>query len=125
MIIGIGMDLCDISRMEKLLSDGRFLARFFSAEEQAYIQSKGKSAAQSMAGIYAAKEALTKALGTGITSGELADICVLHDEHGAPYYDLRGSYAEMAKARQINALFLSITHEAGIAAAMCVAERNG
>ena len=61
MIIGIGMDLCDISRMEKLLSDGRFLARFFSAEEQAYIQSKGKSAAQSMAGIYAAKEALAKA----------------------------------------------------------------
>lgn len=125
MIIGIGMDLCEISRMEKLLSDGRFLARFFSTEEQAYIQSKGKSAAQSMAGIYAAKEALTKALGTGITSGELADICVLHDEHGAPYYDLRGSYAERAKERRINALFLSITHESGIAAAVCVAERNG
>ena len=124
MIIGIGMDLCEISRMEKLLSDGRFLARFFSAEEQAYIQSKGKSAAQSMAGIYAAKEALTKALGTGITSGELADICVLHDEHGAPYYDLRGSYAEKAKERRINTIFLSITHEAGMAAAMCVAERK-
>ena len=124
MIIGIGMDLCDISRMEKLLSDGRFLARFFSAEEQAYIQSKGKSAAQSMAGIFAAKEALTKALGTGIVSGELADICVLHDEHGAPSYDLRGSYAEIAKARQINALFLSISHESGMAAAMCVAERK-
>ena len=124
MIIGVGMDLCEISRMEKLLSDGRFLARFFSAEEQAYIQSKGKSAAQSMAGIFAAKEALAKALGTGIVSGELADICVLHDEHGAPYYDLRGSYAEIAKARQINALFLSISHESGMAAAMCVAERK-
>ena len=124
MIIGIGMDLCEISRMEKLLSDGRFLARFFSAEEQAYIQSKGKNAAQSMAGIFAAKEALAKALGTGITSGALADICILHDEHGAPYYDLCGSYAEIAKKRQINALFLSITHEAGIAAAMCVAERK-
>ena len=124
MIIGVGMDLCDISRMEKLLSDGRFLARFFSAEEQAYIQSKGKSAAQSMAGIFAAKEALAKALGTGIVSGELADICVLHDEHGAPYYDLRGQYAEIAKDRQINALFLSISHESGMAAAMCVAERK-
>ena len=124
MIIGVGMDLCDISRMEKLLSDGRFLARFFSAEEQAYIQSKGKSAAQSLAGIYAAKEALTKALGTGIVSGELKDICVLHDEHGAPYYDLRGNYAELAKSRQINSLFLSITHESGMAAAMCVAERK-
>ena len=124
MIIGIGMDLCDISRMEKLLSDGRFLARFFSAEEQAYIQGKGKSAAQSMAGIFAAKEALVKAWGTGIISGELKDICVVHDEHGAPYYDLRGSYAELAKSRQINFLFLSITHESGMAAAMCVAERK-
>ena len=61
MIIGIGMDLCDISRMEKLLSDGRFLARFFSAEEQAYIRDKGRRAAETMAGIYAAKEALAKA----------------------------------------------------------------
>ena len=48
MIAGVGMDLCDVSRMEKLLSDGRFLARFFSAEEQAYIQSKGKSGTESL-----------------------------------------------------------------------------
>ena len=54
----------------------------------------------------------------------LADICVLYDEHGAPYYDLRGHYAELAKSRQINFLFLSITHESGMAAAMCVAERK-
>lgn len=124
MIAGVGMDLCDVSRMEKLLSDGRFLARFFAAEEQSYIQEKGKGAAQSMAGIYAAKEALAKALGTGITSGNLADICILHDERGAPYYDLRGNYAEMAKERRIHALFLSISHESGIAAAVCVAERE-
>ena len=55
MIAGVGLDLCEISRMEKLLSDGRFLARFFAVEEQGYIQSKGKGAAQTMAGIYAAK----------------------------------------------------------------------
>ncbi len=102
MIAGVGMDLCEIARMEKLLENGRFLARFFSLEEQAYIQSKGKTAAQTMAGIFAAKEALAKALGTGLASGELADICVLHDEHGAPYYELRGNYAELAKERQIN-----------------------
>ena len=122
MIAGVGLDLCEISRMEKLLSDGRFLARFFSAEEQAYIHGKGKSAAQSMAGIFAAKEAFLKALGTGITSGDLADICVLHDENGAPYYDLRGTYAQAAQARHMDALFLSITHEGGMAAAMCAAE---
>ena len=125
MIAGVGIDLCEISRMESLLSDGRFLARFFSAQEQAYIQSRGKGAAQSMAGIYAAKEALTKALGTGISCGELKNICILHDAHGAPYYDLRGPYAALAAAKTIHRIHLSISHDGGMAAAMCVAERNG
>ena len=125
MIAGVGIDLCEISRMEKLLSDGRFLARFFSAEEQAYIRSKGKTGAQSMAGIYAAKEALTKALGVGLTGGELRDICVLHDANGAPHYELRGAWTLLAQERQIHSFFLSVTHESGMAAAVCAAERNG
>ena len=125
MIAGVGMDLCEIARMEKLLPDERFLSRYFSAEEQVYIHSRGKGAAQSMAGIYAAKEALTKALGTGITSGALADICVTHDRYGAPSYALSGEYARLAEDRRIDTFYLSITHEGGMAAAVCVAERNG
>ena len=124
MISGIGIDLCEIARMEKLLSDGRFLARFFSAEERSYIQGKGKTAAQSMAGIYAAKEALAKALGVGLSGGELRDICVLHDAGGAPYYDLRGDWTMLARERQIHSFFLSVTHENGMAAAVCAAERK-
>lgn len=124
MIGGIGVDLCETARMEKLLKDGRFLARYFSPEEQIYLQGKGKTAAQSMAGLFAAKEALTKALGTGIAFGSLQDICVMHDERGAPYYDLRGEYARLARDRQLTRFFLSITHEAGMAAAVCVAERQ-
>ena len=124
MITGVGIDLCEIARMEKLLEEEKFLRRFFSAEEQAYILKKGKSAASSMAGLFAAKEALTKALGTGIVSGALSDICILHDENGAPYYDLRGTYAGLAREKGIQSLFLSISHEAGIAAAVCVAERK-
>ena len=125
MIAGVGMDLCGIARMEKLLSDGRFLRRFFSDEEQQYIQGKGKTAAQSMAGIFAAKEALTKALGTGISAGEMRDVCVTHDALGAPQYALRGGWADAAKEKGITALHLSISHEGGMAAAVCVAERNG
>ena len=125
MIAGVGIDLCEISRMERLLPDGRFLARFFSAEEQAYIRSKGKTGAQSMAGIFAAKEALTKALGVGLSGGELRDICVLHGANGAPYYELRGDWTILAQERQIHSFFLSVTHENGMAAAVCAAERNG
>ena len=93
MIAGIGIDLCEIARMEKLLSDGRFLARFFSAEEQAYIQGKGKNAAQTMAGIFAAKEALSKALGTGIDF-DLREAEIRHTEEGQPYYAPTGRLAE-------------------------------
>ncbi len=124
MIAGVGIDLCEISRMEKLLSDGRFLARFFSVAEQEYIHGKGKSAAQTMAGIFAAKEAFTKSLGVGIAA-DIRDISVLHDANGAPYYSLSGDYARFAEERHITSFFLSITHEGNMAAAVCVAERNG
>ena len=125
MIAGVGLDLCEISRMEKLWQDGRFFARFFSMEEQEYIRGKGSAAAQSMAGIFAAKEALTKALSCGLSGGDMADIAVLHDDTGAPYYDLRGNWTRLAAEKNITALHLSISHECGMAAAMCVAERAG
>ena len=52
---GLGLDLCGISRMEPLLADGRFLERYFTGAEADYIRSRGAGAAQSMAGIWAAK----------------------------------------------------------------------
>ena len=125
MIAGVGIDLCGTDRMEKLLIDGRFLARFFSAEEQDYIRGRGKAAAASMAGIFAAKEALAKALGVGLSGGELSDISVLHDASGAPYYDLRGNWVQLAAEKRIDRYHLSISHEGSMAAAVCVAEREG
>ena len=124
MIAGIGIDLCEIARMEKLLEDGRFLSRYFSPEEQAYIAGKGRSAAQTLAGIFAAKEALGKAMDVGITA-DIREISVLHDGNGTPYYMLSGEYARLAEDRRISSFFLSISHENGMAAAVCVAERNG
>lgn len=124
MIVGVGIDLCEIARMERLLVDGRFLGRFFSREEQEYIEYKGKRAADTMAGIYAAKEALVKALGTGFTDSNIQDIVVLHDKNGAPYYELRGDYALHAAQRNITSLHLSISHDGGVAAAIAIAERD-
>ena len=118
MVKGVGLDLCGISRMEKLVADERFLNRFFSPEEIAYIRSKGRSAAQTMAGIYAAKEALAKALGTGI-SFELKEACICHDASGMPGYELAGKAAELAGD---DLLHLSVTHDGGMAAAVCIRE---
>ncbi|MBO2517759.1 MAG: 4-phosphopantetheinyl transferase, partial [Clostridiales bacterium] len=93
MIVGIGTDLCEIDRMKKLLQDERFLDRYFADEEKVYIKDRGRVAPASMAGIFAAKEALVKALGTGFLNTELKEICVLHDHLGKPYLELRGEMA--------------------------------
>ena len=118
MVKGLGLDLCEISRMEKLLENNRFLTRYFNEGEIDYICSKGKNAAQTMAGIYAAKEALAKALGTGITF-ELKEISIIHDEAGMPGYSLSGKAAETGDGDRFR---LSISHDGGIAAAVCVRE---
>ena len=124
MIAGIGIDLCEVSRMDKLLENEHFLTRYFSKEEQDYIHGKGKTAAQTMAGIYAAKEALVKALGSGIVTTDLGAIDVTHDKYGKPSYVLQGEYARLAEDKRIFAFSLSITHDGGMAAAVCVAERK-
>lgn len=122
MILGLGLDVCQISRMEETLSHARFLARFFSEEEQAYVLSRGKMAAATAAGIFAAKEAFVKALGTGFTDTALSNIGVTHDANGAPRYALSGRAKEEAEAFGVSGAFLSITHDGGVAAAVCVLE---
>ena len=111
---GIGIDLCEIARMQTLLDEGRSLRRMFTEEEQAYIAGKGASAAQTMAGMFAAKEAVLKALGTGMTI-PMTDIVISHTELGQPIVTLTGKAAEFG-----GTLLISITHEAGMAAAFAV-----
>ena len=111
---GIGIDLCEIARMQTLLDEGRSLRRMFTEEEQAYIAGKGASAAQTMAGMFAAKEAVLKALGTGMTI-PMTDIVISHTELGPPIVPLAGKAAEFG-----GTMLVSITHEAGMAAAFAV-----
>ena len=118
MVKGLGMDLCEISRMEKILTDERFLTRYFSENEIVYIRSKGKNAAQTVAGMYAAKEAFAKALGTGFTF-DLKEISIIHDKMGMPQYSLTGKAEQLG---QDDRFLLSISHDGGVAAAVCIRE---
>ena len=120
MIAGVGLDVCEISRMEKLLKRDGFVRRFFTPEEENYIHSRGKGAACTLAGLFAAREALGKALGSGI-SFDLREAEVRHDEKGRPYYAFHGALAERVKGERFH---LSISHDGGIAAAMCVREKD-
>ena len=120
MIRGIGLDVCEIARMEKRLEDERFLRRYFTEGEAAWVRSRGKSGAQTLAGLFAAKEALGKALGGGLDF-ELREAEVIHDDLGRPSYAFSGALGERTRGARF---FLSISHDGGIAAAVCVMETD-
>lgn len=112
-IKGLGLDLCAVPRMQELLDSERSLRRMFSEEEERYIRSKGAGAAQTMAGLFAAKEAILKALGTGL-SVPMTDIRIVHTALGQPQAILTGR-ADFGGSVQ-----LSITHEGDMAAAVAL-----
>ena len=115
---GLGLDLCEIARMEKQLQNDRFLGRFFTPAEVEYVRSRGAGAAATLAGLFAAREALGKALGSGIDF-ELKEAEVCHTEAGAPYFRLSGRLKERVGDGR---LFLSVSHDGGMAAAVCLLE---
>ena len=89
MIKGTGVDIIEISRIEKSLTNEKFVERIFTKKEQEYCNSRKQMAVSSYAARFAAKEAVVKALGTGISGGGLwTDIEILPDDDGAPHVKL-------------------------------------
>jgi holo-[acyl-carrier-protein] synthase len=119
-IAGIGIDACQIARMEAQLNKEHFLNRLFAFEELAYVQAQ-PIPAQSLAAIYAAKEAALKAFGVGLGAVPLKDIAVLHHPSGQPYYRMTGAALERLGS---GAMHLSLTHEGDLAIAMAVFEKS-
>ena len=120
-ILGVGIDLCEIDRMQEAIEKPGYLKRFFSPREQEYILSRGKGAAQSAAGCFAAKEAALKALGCGIAM-PISQVVVMHTPQGAPYYDLQGEAEKKMREMGGKRMHLSITHTGNMAAAVAVLE---
>ena len=80
--VGIGVDLCRIDRIEKAIQKDHFNRRVYTEQEIAYFSGKGRQAAQSAAAMYAAKEAVSKALGTGFSGGVMPEqIEIVHREN--------------------------------------------
>lgn len=124
MMKGLGIDLCGIDRIRQVLEKGDgFLHRYFTEAEQSYIARRGKAGPESAAAMFAAKEAFLKALGTGIGGGiPLTDVSVAHEENGKPSYVLGEKAAAAMAQRGAEEAWLSLSHEAGVAAAVCVLE---
>ncbi len=87
----LGTDIIEIERITRLLSQERFRNRIYTPKEQAYLASRGHNAPQSAAGLFCAKEAVAKALGTGIAHGlGWQSIEITHTAAGAPQVTVTG-----------------------------------
>jgi holo-[acyl-carrier protein] synthase len=124
MIVGTGIDLAEIERIQHSLDrfGARFLDRVYTAAEQAYCLRKRKSA-ESLAARFAAKEAGAKALGTGMSYGVTwLEIEVVREMTGRPTIRFHGRAAEMAERLGARRASLSITHTGNLALASVVLE---
>ena len=122
MISGVGIDIVEIARMKRWLSNDKLLERFFHPQEIEYVKSRGAGALASLAARFAAKEAFGKALGTGIRGFSLRNVRVAPSEGGKPRLMLCGDALEAAKGA--GQMHLSLSHDGGIAAAIVVIEGN-
>ena len=124
-IVALGLDLTQIERFAEAESrrGARFLERLFTADERAYCERRAARRHTHYAGRFAVKEAVMKALGTGWTHGvRWADIEVVRAPGGPPELVLHGASAALAREKGIDRWHVTITHDAGIAAAVVVAE---
>ena len=116
------MDLCAVSRIERAIQKAHFLNRVFTEAERAYLQGRGRGAGESAAAMFAAKEAVAKALGTGFGSLAPADVEITHDASGAPAYLINEKTRSALQARGAQSAFLSVTHDGDYAMATAILE---
>ncbi len=122
MIVGIGMDLADVGRIRCAAEETALLARCFSDAERALFARK-KEPWDTIAANFAAKEAFSKALGTGVRGFSLRDISVLRDAQGRPYLEENALFLRLKEQWGFHAAFVTLSHDRGIAAATVILER--
>jgi holo-[acyl-carrier protein] synthase len=121
-IVGLGVDMCEIARMERAISrHPTFRARVFTPEEIAYCDSKARPA-ESYAGRFAAREATIKAL-RGYRGRLWQDISVTRHPSGAPAIRLDGNAKRRADVLGITDVLITFTHEKTSAVAFAIAIR--
>ena len=120
MILGIGIDIVEVSRLKAWWENPGLIERYFDSRE--LQEAHSKSGAPSLAARFAAKESFAKALGTGFRGLSLKDIRVESDHFGRPHLLLTGSAEKALKNLGGEQVHLSLAHEKDNAVAVVILE---
>lgn len=125
MILGLGLDVCSVPRMEEALArhGDRFWRRILTEAEQALLGDR-VDRATALAGRFAAKEAIVKAM-SGAPGVSWHDLEVLGAPRQPPVMHVHGPAKALAERMGVERILLSITHDGGVAAAVVILEGSG
>ena len=124
MIIGCGIDLVKIERIEKIIKKwgDNFTSRVFTLLEREYCEKKKGNKYQSYAGRFAAKEALLKSLGLGLRGVNWKEIEIENNELGQPMIEISGKLKNIALVKGVSKYFITISHAKDYAIAQVILE---
>jgi len=120
MIVGIGNDIIEIERIEKAISKEGFKNKIYTQRELENIEKRGNRT-ETYAGIFSAKEAISKAIGTGVREFSLTDLEILNDDLGKPYVVVSEKLDKILKTKKEDyQIEISISHSKEYATAMAI-----
>ncbi|MDR3240268.1 MAG: holo-ACP synthase [Clostridiales bacterium] len=118
MILGIGVDIVEIGRVEAAAQQKRFCERIFTEAETVHARTRPDS----LAGMFAAKEAAAKAMGTGFRGFEPKEVEIMHDAFGRPWIRPGGALRKLWEEKAVKAAHVSISHSKSHAVAYVILE---
>ena len=120
MIVGIGNDIIEIKRIEKAISKEGFKNKIYTQRELENIKKRGNRA-ETYAGVFSAKEAISKAIGTGVREFSLTNLEILNDDLGKPYVVVSEKLDKIIKSKKEDyQIEISISHSKKYAIAMAI-----
>ena len=120
MIVGIGNDIIEIERIEKAISKESFKIKIYTQRELENIEKRGDRV-ETYAGIFSAKEAISKAIGTGVREFSLIDLEILNDDLGKPYVVVSEKLDKIIKSKKEDyQIEISISHSKKYATAVAI-----
>jgi holo-[acyl-carrier protein] synthase len=128
MIVGFGIDIMSTARISKVIErhGSSFLGRVYTDLEREYAERKLVGSDQVYTAFWAVKEAVMKALGTGMRQGVFfRDIEVMHERSGKPYVRLSGASKNLAERLGADSIVVSMSHLEDLVVAAAVFEKNG